>query len=288
MIQTKAKYHIRLKTIPNVSNSSLDTIKTYYDQVLNIDKSTFCSSNDEPTPIDCVQEMVSKIPEELWTRQDLSILDPCCGNGNFFIPIFYKLLEIYDKKIILEKILSFNDINTKRLYNVRKVYCDQQYKLNISNYDYLITNNINKYDLIVANPPYAKLMTNGKRSSKNHNLIKCFIEKSISLLKPKGYIMFITPDNWMSFADRNTIISTISQLQIIHLDIHNAKKHFKKIGSSFTWYIIQNCPYYQDINITGIWKNKQYNSIATSQQRRYIPLFYNNIIQNINVFIKKH
>lgn len=188
----------------------------------------------------------------------------------------------------MEKILSFNDINTKRLYNVRKVYCDQQYKLNISNYDYLITNNTNKYDLIVANPPYAKLMTNGKRSSKNHNLIKCFIEKSISLLKPKGYIMFITPDNWMSFADRNTIISTISQLQIIHLDIHNAKKHFKKIGSSFTWYIIQNCPYYQDINITGIWKNKQYNSIATSQQRRYIPLFYNNIIQNINVFIKKH
>ncbi len=93
--------------------------------------------------------------------------------------------------------------------------------------------------------------------------------------------MFITPDNWMSFADRNTIISTITQLQIIHLDIHNAKKYFRKIGSSFTWYIVQNCPYYQDINISGIWKNKQYNSITTSQERRYIPLFYNNIIQNI-------
>lgn len=76
MIQTKTKYHIRLKTIPNVSNSSFDTIKSYYDKVLNNDKTTFCSSNDEPTPIGCVQEMMSKIPEELWTRHELSILDP--------------------------------------------------------------------------------------------------------------------------------------------------------------------------------------------------------------------
>ena len=57
----------------------------------------------------------------------------------------------------------------------------------------------------------------------------------------------------MSFADRNVLIEIITGLQIIHLDIHSAKKYFKKIGSSFTWYIIQNCAFYKNMNVSGTW-----------------------------------
>ena len=45
-----------------------------------------------------------------------------------------------------------------------------------------------KFDAIVANPPYAKLLDNGKRSSKNHNLIKDFIEKALLQLKQNGLV----------------------------------------------------------------------------------------------------
>ena len=124
-------------------------------------------------------------------------------------------------------------------------------------------------------------MPDGKRASKNHNLIKDFIKKSLDLLKPDGYLLFITPDNWMSYADRNKLIKTLTELQIIHLDIHSAKKYFKKIGSSFTWYIIQNCPSYKDINVSGIWKKKNYTDTIPSMTRNYIPLVYNQIIQSI-------
>ena len=72
-----------------IDASSFDEIKKYYDETLNVDKSTYKSSNDEPTPIDCISEMISKIPAELWSKSDLSILDPCCGNGNFSIPILF-------------------------------------------------------------------------------------------------------------------------------------------------------------------------------------------------------
>lgn len=264
-----------------IDNSSFDEIKKYYDKILNIDKSTYKSSNDEPTPIDCISEMIGKIPKELWEKSDLSILDPCCGNGNFGIPIIFELLKYHDKKIILEQILEFNDINESRLENVRSVFCSEKYNLQITNYDFITFNNNKKYDLIVANPPYAKLLENGKRASKNHNLIKDFIEKALSLLKPNGYLLFITPDNWMSYADRNLLIEIITSLQIIHLDIHTAKKYFKKIGSSFTWYIIQNCAFYKNINISGIWKKKEYVSSVISKQRKYIPLLYNQMVQNI-------
>ena len=225
--------------------------------------------------------MISKIPEELWKKPDLSILDPCCGNGNFSIPILFELVKYHDKKIILEKMLEFNDINEERLENVRRVFCGEKYDLQITNHDFITFNNNKKYDLIVANPPYAKMLENGKRASKNHNLIKDFIEKALSQLKPNGYLLFITPDNWMSYADRNLLIEIITSLQIIHLDIHTAKKYFKKIGSSFTWYIIQNCPFYKNINISGIWKKKEYISSVISKPRKYIPLLYNQIVQNI-------
>ncbi len=264
-----------------IDTSSFDEIKKYYDETLNVDKSTYKSSNDEPTPIDCISEMISKIPAELWSKSDLSILDPCCGNGNFSIPILFELLKHHDKRTILEQILEFNDINEGRLENVRKVFCSETYKLQVSNHDFIAHDNPKKYDLMVANPPYAKLLEDGKRASKNHNLIKDFIEKALSQLKPNGYLLFITPDNWMSFADRNVLIETITGLQIIHLDIHSAKKYFKKIGSSFTWYIIQNCASYKNMNVSGIWKRKEYTSSVISNQRKYIPLLYNQLVQNI-------
>ena len=77
---------------PTISNS-FEELKEYYDNILNKDRSTYKTSNDEPTPIECIEEMMNKIPEELWSRKDLKILDPCCGNGNFHVPIYFKLLQ---------------------------------------------------------------------------------------------------------------------------------------------------------------------------------------------------
>ena len=265
----------------NILSKNIEEMIVLYDKTLNVDKSTYVTTNDEPTPMNCVLEMINEIPLELWERPDLKILDPCCGNGNFSIPIYYKLIEKRYTKDILENILYFNDINENRLNNVRNVFCGDKYNLNISNYDFLSYVSGEKYDLIVANPPYAKFLENGKRASKNHNLIKEFIQKSLNVLKPNGYLLFITPDNWMSYADRNVLIEIITKLQIIHLDIHSAKKYFKKIGSSFTWYIIENCPSYKDIVVSGIWKKTEYKSMVKSISRRYIPLLYNQEVQDI-------
>ena len=227
--------------------------------------------------------MIETIPNDFWKQEKLSILDPCCGNGNFFIPMLPKLLRYHSKEKCFNDILEFNDINEERLENVRKVFCGDVFNLNISCEDFLTRKRGegNRYDLIVANPPYAKLLEDGKRASKNHNLIKDFIEQALSCLKPKGYLLFLTPDNWMSYADRNTLIEKLTALQIVHLDIHSAKKYFKKIGSSFTWYLIQNCPAFEDITVSGNWKKVQYVSKVKSLRRKYIPLLYSQLVQNI-------
>ena len=257
---------------------SFSVVKNYYDDVLNKDTTLVETSNDEPTPIDCVEEMIAKIPEAFWQRDDIKILDPCCGCGNFPMVIYYKLLTYHSKEDILTKILYFNDINENRINRLRLVF---NHELNLFQEDFLKLTTELEFDLIVANPPYAKFLPNGKRASKNHNLIGLFINKSLELLKEGGFLLYITPDNWMSFADRNTLIHKLTSLQIHHINIHTAKKYFKKVGSSFVWYLIENKPFYKDIDIEGIWKKKTYSSTVKSEIRSYIPLYYNRIIQSI-------
>lgn len=266
-----------------ITNNSYMEIKSHYDDVLNKDRASFKSSNDEPTPISCVEEMIKKIPKSFWNRtlENMKILDPVCGNGNFHSVIYNKLKNKFSPKEILENILYFNDVDLNRTLMINTIFESNNYNLNVTTQDYLEYNESQLFDLIVANPPYAKLLPNGKRASKNHNLIKPFLEKSLKLLKPNGYLLFITPDNWMSYADRNTLIEKITSLQIMYLNIHSAKKYFKKIGSSFTWYIIKNCPGKRKFIVEGIRRGVPYKSKVKSEVRKYIPLVYNDTIQSI-------
>ena len=268
----------------NITNNSYKERKEYYDNVLNKDREAFKSSNDEPTPISCVEEMIKKLPLGFWDRSldDLKILDPVCGNGNFHTVIYNKLIKKnISPKIILENQLYFNDIDINRTNIVNTVFEADKYALNVTTEDFLEYNESQKFDLIVANPPYAKLLPNGKRVSKNHNMIKPFLEKTLKLLKPHGYLLFLTPDNWMSYADRNTLIEKLTNLQIIYLNIHTAKKHFKKVGSSFTWYIIKNTNRKRKFTVEGIHKGILYKSKVKSEIRKYIPLVYNDVVQSI-------
>ena len=261
-------------------NCNYDILKDYYNNILNKDKKTFKTKNDEPTPIECVEYMISKIPNELWKKENLKILDPCSGNGNFFIPILYKLREIYTDEEIFNK-LYFNDTNELRINNIKKIFNGDVNNLYITQCDFLTFPDEEVYDLVVANPPYAKLLENGKRASKNHNMIKEFIIKTLKILKKDGYLLYITPDNWMSKADRNLLIKELTKYQIIHLNIHKSKDYFPKIGSSFTWYIIQKKPFYKDIEIEGRWRGNDYTSQVSSRVRSFIPQFYNKIIESI-------
>ena len=265
---------------PNI-NSEYNIIKKYYNEYLNKNTDLVKTSNDEPTPIECVEEMINKIPNNVFENSNLKWLDPCCGCGNFFIVVYYRLIQYHTKKHILEQMLYFNDTNNERIDIVKNIFEDDKYNLNITKMDYLNYEILIMFDIIVANPPYAKLLENGKRASKNHNMIGAFIKKSFELLNPGGYLLYITPDNWMSCADRNKLIMEITSKQILYLNIHTAKKYFKKIGSSFTWYLIENINYYKDIEIEGIYKTKSYIDKVPSGIRNYIPLLYNSIIQSI-------
>jgi SAM-dependent methyltransferase len=253
-----------------------DTLKTHYDTILNKDRETFETSNDEPTPIGCIEDIMSKIPLDFWKRRGVSILDPCCGNGNFHLVIM-KYLQLaghsYTKAL---SFCRFNDINERRLANVRTIFPGAC----VTKCNFLETDDEETEDMIVGNPPYA-LITNGQRASKNHNVSRLFVEKSLRKLKPGGFLAYLIPDNWMSYADRNTLVSTLTYYQFVHIDIHLSKKWFPKVGSSFTWFVLQKVPGAMPFSVSCMSKKTVVHGTVQSQVRHYIPLVYNELVQSI-------
>ena len=134
-----------------IATSDYDTIKQYYDDHLNKDKNLVETTNDEPTPIQCVEEMIDKIPESFWKNENIKILDPCCGCGNFPFVIYYKLLQYHKKEHILSNMLYFNDLNLKRLNVLKEIFDNND--LNIYNEDFLKIDMTERFDLIVAIHP---------------------------------------------------------------------------------------------------------------------------------------
>lgn len=268
----------------SIERSSFEELKHHYDTTLNKDKTSFRSSNDEPTPIGCIQEILEAIPSEFWSRGDLRIMDPCCGNGNWHLVVWDILKKRHHKSddAIFESFF-FNDINDDRLDVVRRVFRGETNELNISRQDFLAESDpgARKYDLIMANPPYAKLMKDGKRASKNHTLIRDFMERSLELLNDDGYMAYLIPDNWMSLADRNSIVKALTRTQLVHLDIHSAKKWFPKIGSSFTWVVLRKSAAQSPFRVTGVYKQKPFRGYVESQPRDYIPLIYTDLVRSI-------
>lgn len=106
---------------------------------LNNDLTHKNSKDDECTPMKCVEQMIDYIPEEFWNKNNLKILDPCSGNGNFGAYCSFKT----DLKNIW-----FNELNTIRYENCKKILNPTH----INNEDFFnMTGDFNntKFDLIM-------------------------------------------------------------------------------------------------------------------------------------------
>lgn len=251
----------------NLPLNDFAAIKSYFD-TLNSQHEHFVNSNDICTPMDCVKEMLDTLPDSFWRQKDIKVLDSCCGNGNFHA---YAAL-----KTPLEN-LYFNEINEKRIANLKAYFGEN---INLTIMDFLDFEESPRYDLVVSNPPYAKF--NGdKRVSKNHNLSRAFIEKSLKVLKNGGYLLFIVPNNWMSFADRNALPMLLSAYQFKILDIGGAKRYFPQVGSSFTWFLLQKVPNEKPFEVRNNYILHDTQMVKIPTNSKFIPLYHAQIVQDI-------
>jgi hypothetical protein len=178
----------------------------------------------------------------------------------------------------IQSALHFNDTNEARLDQVKTLF---GVGATITRNDFLTMEPAEPYRLVVMNPPYAKLMEDGSRASKNHSLFMSFLKKGLDVLCDGGYLAAIVPDSWMSLSDRNDICQALTAYQFHALNIHCAKRWFPKVGSSFTWFVVQKCPGTRPFEVSYLHKRQVHTSLVQSQCREYIPLQYSSLIQSI-------
>ncbi len=232
----------------------------FYD-VLNEDTSHMNSSDDICTPMKCVKKMIDYIPEDFWKKK-IKILDPCSGNGNFGAYCM--------TKTSLDNIW-FNEINKIRYNNCKKILNPKH----ISNLDFFTIKN-EKWDLIMANPPYSG------GGNKNRSLSNAFIEHSIDLLNENGYLCFVTPNNWMTYNNNNTTLKKLlSQGSFVVID-NDVKKYFKGVGSSFTIFIWQKSVLSNKTYIVNNYLKKDIQKEVTIyNDLKFIPLYISQEVLDI-------
>jgi len=204
------------------------------------------------TPAILVNEMLDKLPEEIWKNKDLKWVDPACGSGNFLYQVKLRLMEnlteIEDErereKWIVEEMLYGVELQRKNTYLCMfKLDPNDEFETNVVCEDSLKFDFWGmKFDIVVGNPPYQdEQKGKGKLGSKP--LWIRFVNKVFdSLIIDKGYLCFVHPSKWRKYEDE--LWETMTSKQILHLDIHSYKDGQKTFGAStrYDWYVLQNIP----------------------------------------------
>lgn len=239
-----------------IGDFSQEETMAYYDN-LNNDMRHYRTNDDICTPMDCVKVMIDYLPEELWERNDLKILEPCAGNGNFGAYCKYKT-DINN--------IWFNELNIKRVKNCKELLNPK----NLRHEDFFKLDGVwdTKYDLIMANPPYSG------GGNKNQSLSNKFIEKSIDMLKDKGYLCYVTPNNWMTYNNNNTTLrKLLNEGSFLVID-NDVKKYFPNVGSSFTIIIWQKNVYDNKTYVVNNFLKKDIQKdVVIPSDLNFIPLY---------------
>jgi type I restriction-modification system DNA methylase subunit len=226
------------------------------------------------TPFNLINEMLDKLPIEVWSNPNLKWLDPACGILNFpiiliqrlFIGLQYEITDEYLRmKHIIENMLYMDEYDITN-YNLCVEYIQKigGFKYNIHHGDFLTLDenkmmeiwNVNRFDVIVGNPPYNSGRTSARTTLKCDNRKKegdtkritmwiPFVEKAIDLLSMNGYLDFITPIGWFLKNYHKGIIHTKMMSKQIHfIKIYSGKtsnKIFNGYGDiHITYYLLQN------------------------------------------------
>jgi hypothetical protein len=160
---------------------------------MNSNKKSIKQFGDVFTPIALVNDMLDKLPSEVWSDPNKKWLDNACGTGNFLVIVYQRLMdglknvipnEEERRKHILESMIYGVEIQEKYVFLTElRLDLNQEFNLHIECADSLKFNyskwNINDSWIIIGNPPYTQ------------NIDLKFIEKCVEL-KPK-YILIVHP-----------------------------------------------------------------------------------------------
>lgn len=246
-----------------------EEISEFLKKNLEIDPKKKDEFGEVNTPEVLIQDMLNKIPQNIWKDPNLKWLDPAAGIGSFPIFVYERLikgLESWEPNFqkrhrhIIENMLYICEINPINIKKAKKIFGE---KANIQKCDFLDSISpdfsIKTFDVIVGNPPFnANQEASGKKGG-GDSLWPDFVEKSISLLEKNGYLVFVHPSAWRKpekkgndDSNQMTLFKKMTrEYQMEYLEIHSKPDGLKMFGvqTRYDWYILKNTPCFKKTDI---------------------------------------
>lgn len=236
--------------------------------------------------------LVEKYDSEFWKNKNHKVLDSSAGYGTFLILAAYKFMvglkdEFPDEeerfKWIVENCLYYGELQSRSVFSfLMAIDPFDRYKTNIYWGDFLSKDfdkhmkdvwNVDKFDLIIQNPPYQIRKEGFKKTQPIWHL---FVQKSLNILKNDGYMVMVHPSGWRNvdgiFKETQNLLKS---KQILELHIHNEKEGLKTFGAEtrYDYYILCNKIYYKETIIRC--QDKSFDKTDISKME-FIPngMFY--------------
>lgn len=255
-----------------------------YVKVGEVEKKTL---GEVMTPISLVNDMLDTLPKEVWQNPNLKWLDPCAGVGIFPSVIIERLmvgLEEFEPddykryKHILENQLYFGELQAKNMFLFLCAFDpNDEFTMNVYNGSYLTEefNNhmkevweVDKFDVIVMNPPY---QTNNPGQKKTHPIWDKFVKKSFEILIDGGYYVAVHPSGWRNvdgrFKDTQVLLRS---KQMMYLEMHDFKDGLKTFGAQtdYDFYCIKNV---NNLQVTYIKCQDGHSEVLSLKDMESIP-----------------
>ena len=242
------------------------------------------------TPLILVDKMLNFIPNSIWKRSDVKWLDPCAGYGIFGKEIVKRLseenLNLSQEKIKKGvKMIEIEEGFIKKLES-------EGYNIECNDFLEWSAETTERFDVIVGNPPYnfgsiKKVPSNSKKDKRmdGKTIWPDFIKQSLKILKPDGYLCFITPALWLK-PDKAGIHDLLIknknyQLKMLYsmTDVETNKVFKGEAQTPTTIFLIQKT----DIQDTSVlWDSISNNFIKYKYTRNFpIPLYAVTIVEKI-------
>lgn len=226
-----------------------------YVEVADVEKKTL---GEVMTPIWLVEDMLNTLPSDVWSNPNLKWLDPCAGVGTFPSIVVQRLMKGLENLIpnpekryghIIENMLYVCELQDKNLFvfncvfdindtNALNTYCGSFLDEKFDNH---MTNvwGVEKFDIVIGNPPYQKSNDNKKSSPIWHY----FVIKSFDILKTNGLLSMVHPDGWRRYEGKfKSIQNLLKDKEMLYLEIHNKRDGIKTFGAKTTYdfYCVRN------------------------------------------------
>jgi hypothetical protein len=210
------------------------------------------------TPRILINEMLDKLPTDVWKNKDLRWLDPANGIGNFPLLVYERLMKGLQDTItdddnrhdhIIKNMLFMVELNERNYKISREIFGGDAniYLGSFLDDGWYKEFNVEHFDIICGNPPYN---SGGVHSSKKGTVqsgLKTiwgfFVSVSLDKLKKDGYLLFIHPLSWFNLG--SGISKRMIEKQIIYIKSYTSSASCSLFGGKtaqipIAYYLLKN------------------------------------------------